>query len=88
MEIFSSLERRGAKVSYHDPYVAVLPITRQHELAGRSVILDPSYIRHQDCVLICTDHSNVEYELIRDNAMLIVDTRGVYKADGKRIVSA
>jgi UDP-N-acetyl-D-glucosamine dehydrogenase len=88
LEIYASLEKRGAIVSYHDPFVSVLHVTRQHALAGTSVSLNSANIANQDCVLICTDHSDIEYEVIRDNAQLIVDTRGVFDADGTKIVLA
>ena len=88
LEIYASLEKRGAIVSYHDPFVSVLPVTRQHALAGTSVSLNSANIANQDCVLICTDHSDIEYKVIRDNAQLIVDTRGVFDADGTTIVLA
>ena len=88
LEIYASLEKRGAIVSYHDPFVSVLPVTRQHALSGTSVSLNSANIASQDCVLICTDHSDIEYKVIRDNAQLIVDTRGVFDADGTKIVLA
>ena len=88
LEIYASLEKRGAIVSYHDPFVPVLPVTRQHALSGTSISLDSANIASQDCVLICADHSNIDYELIRVNAQLIVDTRGVFDADGTTIVLA
>ena len=88
LEIYASLKKRGAFVSYHDPLVSVLPVTRQHALAGTSVSLDPANITNQDCVLICTDHTSIDYEVIRDNAGLIVDTRAVFDADGTTIVPA
>lgn len=88
LEIYASLEKKGAKVSYHDPFVPVLPVTRQYALAGTSISLNAANIAIQDCVLVCTNHSNIEYEVIRDKARLIVDTRGVFHADGKKIVLA
>ncbi len=88
LEIYASLEKRGAYVSYHDPFVSVLPVTRRHTLEGRSISLQPANIINQDCVLICTDHSDIEYELILDSARLIVDTRGVFDANGTTIVAA
>jgi UDP-N-acetyl-D-glucosamine dehydrogenase len=88
LEIYACLEKRGAIVSYHDPFVSVLPATRQHVLAGTSVSLDTASITNQDCVLICADHTNIDYELIREHARLIVDTRGVFDADGTTIVLA
>jgi UDP-N-acetyl-D-glucosamine dehydrogenase len=88
LEIYASLEKRGAIVSYHDPFVSVLPVTRQHALSGTSILLNSAIIGSQDCVLICTDHSDIEYEVIRDSARLIIDTRGVFDADGTTIVLA
>ena len=68
--------------------MSVLPVTRQHALAGISVSLDPANIANQDSVLICTDHSNIDYEVIRDSARLIVDTRCFFDPYGTTIVLA
>ena len=57
-------------------------------LEGTSIPLNSENVANQDCVLICTDHSNIEYDVIRENARLIVDTRGVFDADGTTIVLA
>ena len=57
-------------------------------LEGTSIPLNSANVANQDCVLICTDHSNIEYDVIRENARLIVDTRGVFDADGTTIVLA
>jgi UDP-N-acetyl-D-glucosamine dehydrogenase len=77
LRIIELLERRGAHVDYHDPYVAEIPPTRQHgELAGRrSVELRPESIRDYDLALIVTDHDSVDYGVIVDNAKLVIDTR-------------
>ena len=50
------------------PVRARSTLTRKHVLAGTSISLNPANIANQDCVLICTDHSDIEYEVIRDNA--------------------
>jgi len=42
----------------------------------------------QDCVVIATDHDAFDYELIRSQAKLIVDTRERYEVLGDRIVRA
>ena len=88
LEIYASLDKRGAIVSYHDLFVSALRETRQYALAGMSISLDSKNIANQDCVVICTDHSNVEHEVTRDNARLIVDTLGVFDAGGSAIVFA
>ena len=35
-------------------------------------------IKGFDGIIILTDHTNVDYELIKNNASLIIDTRNVY----------
>jgi len=71
------LEERGAKIDYHDPYVPEIPPTREHAaLAGRqSVSWTAETIEVCDAVLICTDHDDVDYELLVQHARLVVDTR-------------
>ena len=45
----------------------------------RSVSLTVEYVRSVDAVLIATDHSNVDYNMIASNAQLVIDARGVYR---------
>ena len=42
-------------------------------------------IRSQDCVLLLTDRDSFDYELIRNNSKLIIDTRGRFK-NSKNII--
>lgn len=71
------LEARGAMVDYHDSYVPVIPETREHaDLAGRkSVELRADTVINYDAVLISTNHSDIDYQLLSDSAALILDTR-------------
>jgi UDP-N-acetyl-D-glucosamine dehydrogenase len=73
------LEKRGAQVDYHDPYVPEILPTREHAvLAGRkSVNWTAETVEACDAVLICTDHDDVDYGLLAQHARLIVDTRNV-----------
>ena len=43
-------------------------------------------MKKYDCVIIVTDHSNIDYNLIKKNAKLIVDTRNVYKHKSNKIL--
>lgn len=71
------LEARGATVDYHDSYVPVIPKTREHAaLAGReSVELRADTVINYDAVLISTNHTDTDYQLLADSAALILDTR-------------
>lgn len=72
------LRDKGAQVDYSDPHVAVFPPMREHRFDLSSVALTPAAIASYDVVLVATAHSAFDYELIRQYANLIVDTRGVY----------
>jgi len=75
--LWELLEGRGATVNYHDPFIPVVPRTREHaRFAGRqSVPLTAETLPGYDVVLIATDHTTVDYpELVRHSA-LVVDTR-------------
>lgn len=75
------LRSRGAEVSYYDPFVPVVPVTREHpELAGEtSIAWSPETLRKFDMALISTDHDGVDYEELVQCVPLTVDTRNVLK---------
>jgi UDP-N-acetyl-D-glucosamine dehydrogenase len=73
--ILEGLLRRGAHVSYNDPYVPSLPAMRHHSVRMDSVELTEGVLAAQDCVLIVTDHSRYDYGWIARHAPLVVDTR-------------
>jgi UDP-N-acetyl-D-glucosamine dehydrogenase len=72
LDIIKLLEQYGADVSYHDPFVPTLE-ENGHKIA--SVPLTAKVLQQADCVLIVTDHTALDYDLIRRESKLIVDTR-------------
>lgn len=70
--IMASLERRGARISYHDPYI---PSFNYLGREWQSQTLDAATLQQQDCVIIVTDHSCFDYEAIIGDSSLIFDTR-------------
>jgi UDP-N-acetyl-D-glucosamine dehydrogenase len=75
LDIIELLQRRGAEVSYSDPYAPTLRIG-EHEMKSVPIETAGTY----DCVLITTDHRNVDYAALCDRAQLIVDTRNATRA--------
>jgi UDP-N-acetyl-D-glucosamine dehydrogenase len=66
----------GAELSYNDPHIPRLPTMRRYRLPEMtSVEITPELLASQDCVLIATDHSVYDYEMIVRHAPLVVDTR-------------
>jgi UDP-N-acetyl-D-glucosamine dehydrogenase len=72
LDIIRLLEGQGAKVTYSDPHV---PRFREDGQEFRSVELTPDLVAAADCVMIVTDHTAVDYRMIKRRAKLIVDTR-------------
>lgn len=77
LKLIELVEKRGSKVVYHDPYIPVVPMTREHaELAGRvSVPLDAATLASVDAILIATDHDEIDYQLVVKSGKLVIDTR-------------
>jgi UDP-N-acetyl-D-glucosamine dehydrogenase len=89
--ILEMLAKRGAVVTYHDPHVPTLPAMRNHTIRLDSRPLTPAYLAGQDAVVIVTDHTAVDYDLVVRNARLVVDTRNATatcKEAGGRVVKA
>jgi UDP-N-acetyl-D-glucosamine dehydrogenase len=78
-ELIEHLEKLGAHVDYHDPHVPRTHKMRHHNLHMHSIELSPANLKSYDCVLIATHHSAYDWQMIADNAKLIVDTRNATK---------
>ena len=78
------IETRGGITDYHDPFVEVIPQTREHAaLAGRrSVALTPQVVAQYDAVLIATDHDAIDYAMLAKESRLLVDTRNACRRRG------
>jgi len=89
LKLMEILESRGAKVIYHDPYIPKFPPLRKHNVDRESVALTAETLAGVDAVVIVTDHSNVDYQLVVDHAPLVIDTRnateGVRAPEGRVI---
>jgi UDP-N-acetyl-D-glucosamine dehydrogenase len=75
-KLMELLEDRGAILSYSDPHIPTIPSMRSFQVPQLlSEPLTAVYLESLDCVIIATDHSAFDYELILDKSSLVVDTR-------------
>lgn len=89
LKIIQLLQQQGALVEYHDPYAPACSNHRHYpDINLTSVPLTPETLRQVDAVVIATDHDNVDYELVANDAPLIVDTRNVLAARGLQAKNA
>ncbi len=84
LRLIELIEQRGATADYHDPFVPVIPPTREHAaLAGRrSVELGDGTVGSYHAVLIATDHDAIDYTALVAEARLVVDTRNACERNG------
>ena len=75
LDIGLLLMRRGAELSFSDPYVASLKLN-----SAALTAIDPvEAAGTSDCVVIVTNHTAFPYAEILDRAALVVDTRNALK---------
>jgi len=86
--LMEKLRDLGAEVAYSDPHIPTFPKMREHHFELSSVPLSRETISTYDCVLLATDHDKFDYDLIKERAKLIVDSRGRYLTSADHIVKA
>jgi UDP-N-acetyl-D-glucosamine dehydrogenase len=88
LSIIDRLRAKGANVRYHDPFVTEVRFDDAHTDAGgeplTSVPLTNEELQAADCVIIVTDHSEIDYKRVCSLAPLIVDTRNALNGDVRR----
>jgi UDP-N-acetyl-D-glucosamine dehydrogenase len=75
LDIIHLLQRRGATVTYSDPYVPSIRIENETLFAKD---MDDA-VAESDCCVVVTDHKAVDYSSIVARAALIVDTRNALR---------
>jgi UDP-N-acetyl-D-glucosamine dehydrogenase len=77
LEIMETLVRKGALLSYADPYVPQLNL---NGLKLAAVAAGPDAVASADCVLVLTPHTSFDWGMVAARAALVVDTRNALKA--------
>jgi UDP-N-acetyl-D-glucosamine dehydrogenase len=78
IKVMTHLHRRGAKVSFHDPFVEAINLNGD---VLRCSELTPKALDNSDCLAILTPHSAYDFEWIAAHARLIFDARNAYPND-------
>lgn len=74
-KVISLLLKENARITYHDEYIPEFKIHTPQIIILNSVSLTDELIESADCIVILTDHSNIDYERVVQKAKIIVDTR-------------
>lgn len=74
IDVIERLLEDHANIIYHDPFVPEINI---HGQVFQSIPLTNEAISSADLVLIATDHSDIDYVNLINNAKAVLDTRGI-----------
>jgi UDP-N-acetyl-D-glucosamine dehydrogenase len=74
LDVLELLHRRGAELSYTDPYV---PDLDHGNLCLKS--MTEADVQNVDCVVVCTDHDAFDFGSMPGRFPLVVDTRNALK---------
>ena len=76
LDVIRLLEEQGAEVVYHDPFI---PTFREDGHVRHGVELSVDEVRRADAVVIVTNHKSIDYQMLMDNATLIIDSRNAMR---------
>src|SRR5579883_1424372 len=76
LDIIELLHRRGARVTFSDPFIDRISVSETGELRAQDALESAAIA---DCVVIVTDHSAFDYRKIVELASIIVDARNALK---------
>jgi len=80
LDIIRLLKARGGEVEYFDPYVPELRDIADGTM--RSIDGVPEACAEFDCVVVCTNHSGIDWPAVIDASPLLIDTRNVTSGRG------
>tara|TARA_B100000945_G_scaffold166199_1_gene133251 strand:- start:3464 stop:4777 length:1314 start_codon:yes stop_codon:yes gene_type:complete len=85
LDIMALLEEQGAMVDYYDPYIS--EIKWNSEIKKGYLNLSEINLESYSAIVILTNHTNINYDKIKNSSTLIIDTRNVYEnSKSKNIV--
>ena len=87
LEIMDIVARKGGIVSYNDPHIPMVEthVETHYSASLQSIELTSDALQNADCVVIATNHSAFDVEMIQQHARLIVDLRNVIKDAGDNV---
>ena len=87
LDVMTTLQQRGANVSYADPHVPRLDSGHWHGKRDMTSVdrLDAAALSAYDCVAILTDHRAFDYASIVRHSRLVIDTRNAIKEQAPHV---
>jgi UDP-N-acetyl-D-glucosamine dehydrogenase len=85
LSVIDLLRAQGANVVYHDSFVPEVTFDHAYTIGDGEPLynqdLTDELIKSADCIVICTEHSDVDYGRVCELSSVIVDTRNALKEE-------
>lgn len=81
-------EKKGAEVSYYDPYIPQIPDTREHKQLAQRRSIDINDAGDFDVAVISTRHDNVDHSIFVKQCAIVVDTRNAVEKNHPNVFQA
>ncbi len=85
VELMKLLQNKGSIIDYSDPFFSQFPPMRKYAFNLKSVPITKKNLNNYDLILLATDHDSFDYDFIKQNSKIIVDTRGRFETNSKII---
>ena len=72
LDLIELLTNEGAIVEYNDPYIPILELGKR---SLTSVTFEADILQAADCVVVVTNHSSYDWEMVVGSSRLVIDTR-------------
>lgn len=85
LEFVKILKKKKINFNFHDPYVNEITLNNK-KIKSKKINLN--FFKKSLATIVITDHDCINYNFIRKHSKSIVDTRGRFKNDNKKIFAA
>ncbi len=77
LNVIEEFKKRGAEVTFYDPWVASYKFKGEVHQGEKE--LTKALLENADIVVVTTAHTNVDYDLVQQNAKAVFDTKNAMK---------
>jgi UDP-N-acetyl-D-glucosamine dehydrogenase len=77
LKVIENFEKEGCIVDYYDPFI--LKYKYKGQFKEGKVELNKEMLKEADLVVITTNHSNIDYNFVQQNAIAVFDTKNALK---------
>ena len=88
LDRIEQLNKKGAIIDFSDPFFDKIPETRKYSFEIKSAPIRKDSLLNYDLVILLTDHDEYDYAMIEENAKMIIDTRGKFSNENKKVRKA